>query len=108
MNDKKGFCCQEMYSHLFRSDKNTSELHFDYYPKFREYFIDYKEDYGGGIQLINYCPWCGSNLPNSLRDIFFDTLEKDYHIETGIGEYEERKDIPLEFRSDEWWKKRNL
>jgi hypothetical protein len=68
MNDKKEFCCEEMYSHLFRSDKKTSEIHFDYYPVFREYFIDYREDCGGGIQLIKYCPWCGNKLPKGLRN----------------------------------------
>ena len=97
-----------MKSHLFRSDKNTSELHFDYYPIFREYFIDYKEKYGGGIQLINYCPWCGNALPKSLRKKWFDILKRENNIETDIGEWRKRKDIPGEFKTDEWWKKRGL
>ena len=54
MSGKKEFCCEEMSFHLFGSEKNASKLHFDYYPVFREYFIDYKEECGGGIQLINY------------------------------------------------------
>jgi hypothetical protein len=108
MSDKKEFCCEEMYSHLFRSDKKTSEIHFDYYPVFREYFIDYKKEYGEDIQLVRYCPWCGSKLPKRLRHEWFDTLEKEYKIETDIGEYKERTDIPQEFKSDEWWKKRGL
>jgi len=29
-------------------------------------------------------------------------LEKEYKIETGIGEYKEREDIPQEFKSDKW------
>ena len=106
--DKKEFCCEEMFFHLFRSEKNASELHFDYYPVFREYFIDYKEECGGGIQLINYCSWCGKMLPSSLREEFFNTLEKEYKIETSIGGYKGREDIPQEFKSDEWWKKRGL
>lgn len=108
MNGEKGFCCEEMYSHLFRSDKRTSEIHFDYYPVFREYFIDYKKEYGGGVQLIKFCPWCGSKLAKELREEFFNILEKEYKIETDIGEYRQRKDIPQEFKTDEWWKKRNL
>lgn len=108
MRDKKEFCCEEMHSHLFGSDEKASEIHFDYYPVFREYFINYKEDCGGGIQLIKYCPWCGSELPKGLRNEFFDTLEKEYNIETDIGEYKEKTDVPIEFKSDEWWKKRGL
>jgi hypothetical protein len=69
MNRKKEFCCEEMHSHLFRSDERASEIHFDYYPVFREYFIDYKKEYGGGdVQLVNFCPWCGTKLPKGLRD----------------------------------------
>src|SRR5689334_12730893 len=102
MNDKKEFCCNEMFSHLFGSEKNTSELHFDYYPTFREYFIDYKEECGGGIQLVSYCSWCGKKMPSSLREEFFNTLKKEYKIETDIGEYKEREDIPQEFKSDRW------
>jgi len=35
-------------------------------------------------------------------------LEKEYKIKTDIGEWKERSDIPQEFKSDEWWKKRGL
>jgi len=85
MNDKKEFCCEEMFSHLFRSRNKVSEIHFGYYPIFREYFIDYKKEYGEDIQLVKYCPWCGSKLPKGLRNEWFDTLEKEYKIETDIG-----------------------
>jgi len=100
MNDKKEFCCEGIFSHLFMSSKKTPEIHFNYYPVFREYFIDYKEIYGGGIQLIRYCPWCGSKLPKELRNEWFDTLKKEYNIETDI--MENRPDIPPEFKTDEW------
>jgi hypothetical protein len=90
-----------MNFHLFRSDKNVSELHFNYCPIFREYSIDYKEEYGGGSQLINFCPWCGTKLPSSLREEFFNTLKKEHNIEVGIGDYDQRVDIPSEFRTDE-------
>jgi len=101
MRNEKDFCCEEINSHLFRSDKNISELHLDYYPVFREYSIDYKEEFGGGNQLINFCPWCGSKLPSTLREKFFTTLKKEYNIEVGIGDYKQRIDIPSEFKSDE-------
>jgi hypothetical protein len=39
-------------------------------------------------------------LPASLRENYFDTLEKEHQIETNLGEYKERSDIPVDFRSD--------
>jgi len=98
-----------MYENLLGEDDGKCELHFGYDPKFREYFIDVRVEYGGSaIQLINNCPWCGSKLPKELREEFFNTLEKEYNMETDIGEYKKRIDIPQEFKSDEWWKKRKL
>ncbi|CAG8448193.1 812_t:CDS:2 [Racocetra fulgida] len=101
--DRKDFCCEEMYENLLGEDNSGEcELHFGYIPQFREYFIDIKDEYGGAVLLISYCPWCGKKLPKGLREEFFDILEKEYKIETDIGEYKERADIPQEFKSDEW------
>lgn len=55
-----------------------------------------------------YCPYCGTKLPASLdgaKDEYRNELEK------AVGkEYCDIKpeDIPEEFKSDEWWKKRGL
>jgi len=105
---RESFCCKEMYEILLGENDGRCELHFGYIPQFREYFIDVRAEYGGAIQLIKHCPWCGSRLPKRLREEFFNTLEKEYNIETDIGECKEREDIPQEFKSDEWWKKRKL
>ena len=95
------FCCKDMK--IFLDDpRNTIE----YKEVFREYFISFVDR--PWIIIFIYCPWCGKKLPNSLREEFFNTLEKEYNIETDIGEYKERTDIPKEFKSDEWWKKRKL
>jgi len=105
---KDDFCCDEIYNVLLGENDGNCELCFGYEPVFREYFIDIRFEYGGAVKLIKHCPWCGSKFLGSLRDKWFDTLEKEYKIETDIGEYKERSDIPQEFKSDEWWKKRNL
>lgn len=60
-----------------------------------------------GLEM-DYCPWCGTKLPENLREEWFETLEREYGIETDIGEARDRTDIPQEFWSDEWWKKRSL
>ncbi|WP_413465548.1 DUF6980 family protein [Paenibacillus polymyxa] len=44
---------------------------------------------------MSFCPWCGSKLPNSKRDLWFDTLVS-YNDPA-------EQDIPEEFKSDKWY-----
>lgn len=66
-----------------------------YIPKSREYGL--LVDGGPVVQTITICPWCGSELPPSLRVPFVETLEA-----LGIDPYE--GDVPIDFRSDAWWR----
>lgn len=92
------FCCEHMKS--FVSNQRTS---ISYESIDRRFIIE------GDLALeMMYCPWCGKRLPKDLREEWFDTLEKEYGIETDIGEARDRKDIPEEFWTDEWWRKRGL
>ena len=54
----------------------------------------------GGCSSMNifYCPFCGAKLPESKRDLWFDTLEN-----MGFDDPSEQN-IPEEFKSDEWYK----
>ena len=74
-----------------------------YYDRqYREYGIEHPK---GGF-LVDYCMFCGKKLPISVRDEWFDILEQEYGLErpaTG-----DRKKVPKEFWSDDWWKNRNL
>jgi hypothetical protein len=72
----------------------SGDLHFHFDPKFREYGITYSDD-GKSVQLINFCPWCGSKLGASLRSAWFDKLDA-----LGI---DPDGDIPANFTTDEWW-----
>jgi len=83
-------CCNEMERHI--EDK---EISLRYVPKFREYGILYS-DGTYDIQLIRHCPWCGSRLPESLRDEWFDAIES-MGLEPGDEE------IPEEYLSEEWY-----
>jgi hypothetical protein len=58
-------------------------------------------------QGVDYCPWCGTKLPESLFDTRFDILEKEYGIDSPYDDKQKDK-IPAEFLTDEWWKKRGL
>lgn len=102
------FCCQN-----FLSKKNGSAISFycertddviiDYYPRDREYITVHGERTG---YLIKYCPFCGTKLPTSLADEWWNVLEKEYALEDPV--HDDRKKVPAEFWTDEWWKKRGL
>jgi hypothetical protein len=69
-----------------------------YLPKFREYGLGADAD--PVMQIISHCPWCGAKLPSSLRNEFFDELDR-------MGLEPESPDLPLQFRSDAWWRLRS-
>jgi hypothetical protein len=69
-----------------------------YSPKFREYgiIIHSGGPPGSGSRAkstIRYCPWCGTKLPESLRDRWFDRLD-----ELGL----EPEDAPESMQDGTW------
>lgn len=83
-------CCQGM------GDALAQEVAVVYIPEFREYGIRIL-DGGTSIQTIQFCPWCGARLPNSLRDAWFEELER-------LGLEPESEELPDRLKTDEWWK----
>ena len=81
-------CCEMMEYFL---NNNESNKIIQYSDRFDEYGIVI-HDGGNSSIIINYCPWCGKELPKSKRDEWFDTLEKLGFI----NPLEE--DIPIEFK----------
>ena len=100
-NYKGPFCCLDMDLML---TKEEPVYKIGYNPHIREYFLESVEGY---IRTIEYCPWCGSQLPKSLGDEWFDILEKEYGLDLPDIP-QQRKKVPAEFKTDEWWKKRGL
>ena len=98
---KTDICCKDII--IILSDHRDNIY---YNSVFREYYVQTKRK--TVILTMDFCPWCGSKFPESLREKFFDLLESEYEIDADIGDYKSRPDIPEEFRSDEWWKKRGL
>ena len=73
-------CCQQMET----AAENTCQQHSDrwdcpdalisYSARFDGYAIIIHD--GGSSKIsIHYCPWCGSKLPESQADRWFDELE---------------------------------
>lgn len=74
-----------------------------YSPKFREYQLFLRKT--TSIYGLLYCPWCGTKLPEDVRDQYYDLLINTYKIDPYDHAAE---NFPQEFTSDEWWKKRGL
>lgn len=84
------FCCAEMERAVA-----DPTIPLDYTPKLREYGVRVLD--GGSSQLlIGFCPWCGQKLLESLRDEWFDALER-----LGVDPYGD--EIPTEFTDDRWY-----
>lgn len=99
-SEKITHCCQLMDKFI-----NDPRVGISYSKVMREYYIDLID--GPAKQCPSYCPFCGTKLPSSLRDEYFDILEKEFNVDDDWDE-EQAKRIPEEFKTDEWWKKRGL
>jgi hypothetical protein len=66
------------------------------------------------LQTVRYCPFCGTRLPDDLieeYDVAVYEILGQAGVELIAGN--ERflippKELPQEFQTDEWWKKRGL
>ena len=64
------FCCDRMMD-----SANNAEIPIVFTPKFREFGIRVLDGGTSTVQLL-FCPWCAQLLPSSLRDEWFDELER--------------------------------
>lgn len=100
-------CCEEMSLKLWKQehpDPNNTPDVLVYEPEYRAYgyYLDRNVPI---IQYIAYCPFCGAKFPELLL------FEYDEELEKAVGKNLcdiKPEDIPEEFKSDEWWKKRGL
>lgn len=93
-------CCETLQKYV-----NNCKTELNYYPAERQ--ISIALAHGLGREVLSYCPWCGTKLPNSLFDTRWDILENEYGIDDPY-DTKQKKKIPAEFLTDEWWKKRGL
>jgi len=98
-DNKIKHCCELMSQFLL-----DPRIRINYFKKFRGYYLDTTS---GAYQTIFHCPFCCSKLPQNLMEEYYKILEKEYNIDDPHDE-EQENIIPEEFKSDEWWKKRNL
>jgi hypothetical protein len=77
---------------------DSPDVFLVYVPTLDEYGIPVR-DGTRTIRLIQFCPWCGTRLPESKRERWLREL-KAIGIEDPLS-----PDVPEEFKSDEWWRK---
>jgi hypothetical protein len=66
------------------------------------------------LQSVRYCPFCGNRLPEDLVEEYdiavYETMGQNGTklITRNKSFISSSKHLPLEFQTDEWWKKRGL
>ncbi|MEZ5844405.1 MAG: hypothetical protein R3D27_11840 [Hyphomicrobiaceae bacterium] len=94
-------CCGEMAAAL----EMSCDLHTDPFDcpdvslVFHELFAEYGipiRDGGAGYLLISNCPFCGTALPASRRDDWFDAVEAENLADTPFDT------LPERFRTAQW------
>lgn len=105
------FCCDTMQRYV-------DECNLVYEPVFRRVTFYIKSNDKTGYQPeyyrspCIYCPYCGTKMPKILYGID-ENGNRPYEdaLEEALGkEYCDitEDEIPEEFKTDEWWKKRGL
>ncbi|MDI4635827.1 hypothetical protein J7U46_22365 [Pelomonas sp. V22] len=99
----KKHCCDEMQSQaefacsVHDSASDCPDALVSYSDKFREYGL-FVHDGGTSSKAIGFCPWCGTKLPESLREQWFAELAA-----LGI-EDPWSQEIPVPFRTGAWYR----
>lgn len=94
-------CCEMMQLNL-----DDGRVQIFYSPEERRYYINVMNGKRiAATQGLFFCPWCGTKLPDDLSTEYHEILAKEYAIDS---HHVQTKKIPLEFQTDEWWKKRGL
>jgi hypothetical protein len=92
-------CCDQMDSLL-----NRGQTAIAYNEILREYSILDQHLASTARQEMIFCPWCGKRLPASLRDEWFEVMEREF----GIDDPNSSPPGPQEMHTDAWWRKRRL
>ena len=102
---KHEYCCDKMDYYVDQSLKEEHEL-IRYEPESRDYYLILHGKNFGMYSGIDYCPWCGKKLPKSLEKEWCKVIKEKFGLDNVFAE--EWEELPKEFKTDEWWKKRGL
>lgn len=94
-------CCERMRAEfewscrVGHSREECPDALIKYIPKYNEYGLII-HDGGTSMVRISFCPWCGTKLPDSQRDRWFERLEK-------LGIDPATDEVPTEYLSEAWY-----
>jgi len=94
------YCCKSLKMH---HEKEGFPL---FYEKTKRYFGMLAQG-SSCFQLVSFCPFCGYQFPSDVIHAFYRTLEREYGIAQDDIK-ENGQNLPEEFKSDIWWKKRKF
>ena len=93
--------CELLHDLVLGEDMGSTRA--AYLPMIRAHVVHKK--YGSrDFDMMNYCPFCGAKLPQTLEKELTEILKNEY----GLNSWRDYKNAPTEFHSDEWWRKREL
>lgn len=64
-------CCSEMAANVDEAEDRV----ILYIERFHEYLVPVRDTGTSGIEM-RFCPWCGTRLPESIRDEVLDREER--------------------------------
>ena len=98
------FCCEEMKKNIIsdcckHNEKFQCPDSLIYYDLIVDEYGLIIHDGGNSYITIKFCPWCGTELPESKREKWFEELEQ-----MGFDSPYEQE-IPQNYKSDKWYRK---
>jgi hypothetical protein len=95
------YCCKNWIDGWVNEDA----VPVSYNPYIRFYYIMcYSKTW---VQTISRCIVCNHEFPRELGEEWIVTLEKEYGLDE-VTAWRHPERVPEEFKSEEWWRKREL
>ena len=95
-------CCYDMENTANYDEEGPPFIAYEEY--IREYFFVFTSK-SPRYRKFSYCIYCGRKLPKNLKKEWKFLLEKEFGIKDIVKEW---RKIPEEFKTEEWWRKRDL
>ncbi len=92
------FCCQSLERHCEEYKYVDSTRFIEYDRRTRTFAI--------GCYVIPYCPFCGTRFLKELGREWMNLVDEQFGEEYFMAP--KMYELPEEFLTDEWWKKRGL
>ena len=97
------YCCE----HFITNCIADARVPYDYSPVKRYFYTIHRTRTTNEGDRLLACEYCSKEWPKELSKEYDEVLEKEFGI-TSDSEAYKKNEVPEEFKSEEWWKKRGL